>query len=295
MLPAPNFSGNSMKTHALATAAAGLLALACLLHQPLLGQVVTDYSVWKLVVYNQTDVNTTNLRSSLAYYFMAGISGTNLQSLTPTPSVVIPNGTAAGTPSLALDPQNQWGKFTGYANSTALNNAYGNSGTYTLNIDGTHTLGGALDTSSTPFLAPAHITNGTWSTGALQVDPFSDYTVQFNAFPGATYGAIDFLLRNGALATVSSQPPFTPGTTSWTIPAGTLTPGQTYFGTIGFFNLSAPLAIDVINAGSIGSIGMATSLNFTIAAIPEPSTYAALAGLAALGLALRRRWRGPRL
>jgi hypothetical protein len=42
-------------------------------------------------------------------------------------------------------------------------------------------------------------------------------------------------------------------------------------------------------AWSLAAVGNDLNLNFTASAIPEPSAYAALAGLCALGLALHRR------
>ena len=81
----------------------------------------------------------------------------------------------------------------------------------------------------------------------------------------------------------------TAGTTTFFIAAGTLTAGQVYDANLrfnnNFINYNTPFS------GANGNIGYTISNDFQIQAIPEPSTYAAILGVVALGGVMIRRRR----
>jgi fibronectin-binding autotransporter adhesin len=155
---------------------------------------------------------------------------------------------------------------------------------------------------------------GTLTAGATTFGPGGSYTWQINdASPGgagATTGW-DLLSISGALnVTATSSSPFTLTLSSLT--SGNLAGSVIDFnplqnssytvatasGGIGGFNanqfvIDATGFSNATNGGtwSLVAVGNNLNLNFTASAIPEPSTYAALAGVCALGLAAWRKRR----
>jgi fibronectin-binding autotransporter adhesin len=172
---------------------------------------------------------------------------------------------------------------------------------------------GAFTIASGGNVSPGN-SPGTLTAGATTFGPGGSYTWQINdASPGgagATTGW-DLLSISGALnVTATSSSPFTLTLASLT--SGNLAgsvidfnPSQnssytvaTASGGIGGFNanqfvIDATGFSNATNGGtwSLTAVGNDLNLNFTASAIPEPSTYAALAGTFALGLAACRKRR----
>lgn len=163
-----------------------------------------------------------------------------------------------------------------------------------------------------PAIATMSFSQGTWVNGVLQVDPTqpltittSTYAAYLNRSAGigghmelglanALSNAVVFDIEKysdvgptGATLDVGGAGNTTGGFLTYTVNAGTLTAGATYNG-IGLFDrIVGQDTTDL--AGSFNIAYFERSTSFSISAIPEPSTYAAFAGLGALGLAVWRR------
>jgi hypothetical protein len=172
-------------------------------------------------------------------------------------------------------------------------------GTYTVSSSEFTSVPLTLAAPANSFTPPTFtLTGGTWSGGVYLVNPTSTVTIStsssaFAAFNQNADGGIVFAIadNNDNFITGSGQPRFyssdtgAPNYISYTIAANTLTAGFDY--TV-FGSYIAIVDKNTIN-GSFNAAFIEASTQFTIQAIPEPSTYAALAGLGALWLAVWRR------
>jgi len=184
----------------------------------------------------------------------------------------------------------------GTGSSFATTSTFANSGTLTIagafssaGLTNTGTLGGAGTLTgslvSAGILAPGSSPGLLTVTGNLTLQSTSDLLMELGGLTeGVTYDAIDVggtLAFEGDLV-VTLLNAFTPasGATFNLFDAATFTGS---FATVSLPTLTAGLTWDTSGLYSAGI------LSVTGTAIPEPSTYAALAGLAALGLAAWRR------
>ena len=185
-------------------------------------------------------------------------------------------------------------------------NGYFGSGTYSIFVQGTTVsffLGniggdGSFDAAFSPDLT---FSQGTWSGGKLLVDPSQALTITTStmsnyASGGSTIGGHIGLGLDGIFDLENWSRVGPAGVTlnevdnfiTYTISPGTLTAGIEYGGEASFDGIrDQSLAL----AGSLNGTYYGNITTFTIQAIPEPSTYAALAGLGALGLAFWQRRR----
>ena len=242
-------------------------------------QTITEYFVAKIYDLEQTS-GTGSTAGSPPYGFVAEVYGTGL---TGTYTVVSPGGSVSNPQTLDIAGDlAEYDDALSYANTTALNAAY-NAGTYTLNIN---TSGGllspTLDLTGDAFPNTFSITsliNGTWSGGKLLFDPTQDLTINFDAFSGFDSSSrIKLEIESGDYVNTSTS-----SVTSLVVPANTinLVSGATSHAEILFSQ-----AVDTDNITIAGASGVAfygTIVGFTVQAVPEPSTYAAIVGLLALG------------
>ncbi|MDO8540710.1 MAG: PEP-CTERM sorting domain-containing protein [Opitutaceae bacterium] len=176
----------------------------------------------------------------------------------------------------------------------------GSGGTGSLTLDG-----GSVSPGNSP---------GTMTAGATTFGPGGSYTWEINSTTPGGAGAStgwDLLSISGALTiTSTSGSPFTIHLTSL---MANNSPGDVFnfnasqnssytiataSGGIGSFSanqftLNTDSFSNALHGGtwSLAAAGNDLNLNFTASAIPEPSTYAAIAGVAALALAAWRRRR----
>ncbi len=207
-----------------------------------------------------------------------------------------------------------------YSGATAINagtlrvaNSVGSAfGTSAVTVAAGATLAGAgsftgpltLSGLVSPGASPGTLATGsqTWNGGAA-------YVWEINRAAGVSGTNYDLLAISGSLTVaatsgnrftlslVSLQPDNTAGSVTdfnsaqtYSFPIVTTTTGITGFSPDAFtLNTSAFANSLGGGAWSLAVAGNNLNLNFTPSAIPEPSTYAALAGLAALALAFRRR------
>ncbi len=250
-------------------------------------QTITEYFVAKIYDYEQTSA-AGSTAGSPPYGFVAEVYGTGLSG---TYTVSSPGGSVSNPQTLGIDGDlAEYDDGFAYGDISALNAAY-NAGTYTLNIN---TSGGllspTLDLTGDAFPNTFSITsmvNGTWSGGKLLFDPTQDLTLNFDAFSGFDSNSrIKLEIEDGDYADTSTS-----AVTSLLIPANSvdLVTGATSYAEILFSQ-----AVDTDNSTISGASGVAfygTIVGFTVQAVPEPSTYAAIVGLVALGgvLLIRRR------
>jgi len=167
---------------------------------------------------------------------------------------------------------------------------------------------GALSVSGT--VSPGN-SPGTLASGATTFAGGGNYVWEINHGTGTSGTNWDLLSISGALTiTATSGSPFTINLTSLladnsagnvinfnTATNHTYTVATASSGITGFsssaFTLDTAGFTNALNGGSwsIGTAGNDLNLTFTASAIPEPSTYAALLGAAALALAAHRRRR----
>jgi hypothetical protein len=236
--------------------AQALLAVALLL--PVLSRAQSSYFVEKVSQSSQAAAGTTVPYTTAPYVFVAGapLAGT---FTAPSPSNTI----------TTLDPVTGGFSYNQiFASQASLDQIYP-SGIYTFSTGG-QTIPSISLTGDAYPPAP-QITNGTWnSSGQLVIDPTTNYAVNFNSFTGystgGVQGAIQFIIQdasgNAPVNTEWSSTTTPDDPTGATIPAGTLTAGSTYTGTLLY-------ATDTVNdttsvPGSVLSGIYASLTTFTI-------------------------------
>ncbi|MES2695276.1 MAG: hypothetical protein V4773_17505, partial [Verrucomicrobiota bacterium] len=146
-------------------------------------QTVSDYFVFKGVLYSQTSTATPTQLNGAGYYFNVGINGSNLGSISPAPSFTGPS-----TPQTNLQlVSGRWDyKSPYYSSQAALDAAFPSSSTtpYNLTIPGiTSGVGLQLGPDQYPATIPK-LTNTdlTWSGGELIVNANTSTTFNFSLF-----------------------------------------------------------------------------------------------------------------
>jgi Ca2+-binding RTX toxin-like protein len=245
--------------------------------------------VLKQQTYDQTSSAAPVLQTNNTYQFGAHIietaagtvSAGSVQETTPTTGTA--NSVTAQTGSL-LPSLNFQSKF---ATQSAMDSAFPN-GNYNLSItavhDGTHTLALNLGSSDDFPSAPGQITN----YNALQgVDPTKAITITWTAFPGGTSNdAIGVFVGdsegNNLYWSLPGQANALNGTaTSFTIPANTLSAGETsqcevdFFkvvgkDTTGYPGVTGYAAFDDVTKFNITTTGTAVATQLVFATQPMP-------------------------
>jgi hypothetical protein len=245
-------------------------------------QTLTGFGVIKTSGVTQTANGTSTATGAefSAYVFGSSLSGT--YSVTP------PAGGAVTT-AQNLSINGGGANFSvDYADVSTMNAAYG-AGVYHMELpNGGSPTSWDLQSLTGDAYPNAPLVTGTWSGGLLQVDPTQNYLVTFDAFGGFTANDSISMKIDGIGTNYFANT----SVNTFMITAGTLTAGQTYDVSLRFNN-------NFIDYSAIGSAnanaGFTTENMFqiqAIGAIPEPSTYAALLGAAALaGVMIQRRRR----
>lgn len=270
---------------------------------PCVAQTIDFLFITKQVNYTQTSASTPSSPDSSAYQFYASIDGTGLNGSNPTPpnTVTTPGGTVSSV-TLALSGSTwQTSDYSGYADPAALNAAFAD-GTYVFSINnGANTVNLSLASDLYPNAPGATISTNTglgfaWVGSALQVNPtlFSTLTVTTNAFTtnfdsgGLNHIGISGNNFSGSVSGESFSD--VDGVFALNISSASFLAGNTYSIDIEFNNLITYLT-DTPLAGITSTSGFTAQTSFSVQAVPEPSTYAAILGALALtgSMIYRRR------
>lgn len=303
-----------------------LAALASLAVCSASAQTADLIVVEKLGHYSQTSAATpslTNYRFDVAVQSLAGDDVSGIAA----PTV----GLAAGSTQPTADSTthnsgtlvwndgewrygfpNAWGVATpGNAGGLTSLNTLFTSGDTTVTVQGnTYTLDTNGAANDQAFMVPVIPTltfgGGTWSGGKYVIDITQELTITTNNWTGFSVAGIGGFMEVGldglpigvddATRVFSRHAPtmFTGDinesavNATFTVAANTLTAGQDYEG---FSTFARMVSRDSSQAGIFAIAWWANETSFTVSAVPEPSTYALLAGAAALGLAAWRRRR----
>lgn len=287
--------------------AAGLLAL--LPGISMFAQNTIDFiPVNKIQVQIQTGTSTWLPDPTNPYSFETNIGGSY------TSDGSFPAGTneiksIPGSPLVhigltAPDSNNsEWRYKQNFGSQSALNSAFAD-GTYIITVGGndiTLNLNGGLY----PDVPVATVSAGTWLGGGsniLQLTPgeaSSGLTITSSAF-----GATNFSSGNSRIGIdvggsdynspqTESFPTLNTDTLTLNISGGSLTAGNTYYASVEFNRIVDNVDLSATFGGTAQGVAVySSSTNFQIQVIPEPSTYAAIAGAIALaGVMLHRRRR----
>ncbi len=275
---------------------AAFLALAALAH----AQVVDFVTVSKTQQYIQTTNSAPTTPTN--FQFTTEIEGTSLSGIT-TPTLNSRPGTGPIGSYFYNASEDMWIIQQNFGTGPLLEAAYG-VGNYNITAVGS-TVAINLSNESPRFTAIpfATLSSGTISGGVLTWNVSQSLTITLSdPMPGGT-AVIDHISLSIWGNNISlSADAFGNGTQSFTIPGtagvnNTFIAGNSYTVEMEFVNISGGSGVSTFaTAGGlngkdyVGYYGRSTS--FTIQAIPEPSTYAAIFGALALaGVMIHRRRR----
>lgn len=225
-------------------------------------------------------------------------AGSNISGIA-TPSLLsVPAGNSGPIgpigPMVYIEEDGNWQFQQSFDSLPALHNAYG-IGAYGMNILGAN-LWITLPNESFfyPEIPGARTSSGSIIDGVLLWDPSQPLTLTLT--PRGTLGtaAVDMMIMSVTGPGFAEEViKFDNLGISIDIPAATFLPNQTYEVEMSYINIAGATQFGVLNGGLLDGAQYAglyvQTAYWTIQTIPEPSTYAAFAGLGALGLAFWRR------
>jgi hypothetical protein len=238
------------------------------------------------------------------YQFSASIEGSSLSGIaTPNLNSNSAGGTGPTGPFVYNSGDDAWYIEQNYSTGGDLETAYPSGGSFSLTVLG-EPVSIAMPSENPLRFTPiplATLSAGTIVGGVLTWDVSQPLTISLIDPLNGSFATVDHINLSiwGTNIDLNAEA-FGNATQSFTIPGtagvnNTFIAGQTYTVEMGFVNITGGSSLTTISGGALdgvqyGGIYGRTS-SFTIQAIPEPSTYAAMAGALALGLAAWRRRR----
>lgn len=240
-------------------------------------------------------------RGTAPWTFLVQVEGTNLASLTPAPTFSPAEGTGP-TPALTFDAgRERWRYRADFSSQELLDSAYAN-GNYSVTLPGT-TVHLDLSDDLYPPVPPMEASAGQWENGVLMVDATQPLTLSTGMFydistlgvfghvglevfgPGVNFSQ-DLASPNDYVGPIGDATAL-----DHTFQPGDLISGATYYVSMEF-NTVANVSTEL--EGALVAAVYSSRLNFeiqTMAAVPEPASWAGLVGVIALGAArvMRRR------
>ncbi len=245
--------------------------------------------------YTQTD-NSTTVDAVNPWSFRAAVEGPsgagNISGITP-PTLTIPSGTGSTTMTYDVG-DSSWVVQNNYTSELLLNNAYG-VGNYSLTALG-------------QMVSPISLTGGTYPVAPLATD-LSGGTIVAGVLTWNVAQALTITITGTAdhMGTFVEGFNYNGGTESFgigsrshtfTVPALSMTAGNNYFVELSFDDIVGGTNVFTFTGGTGGMSGAqyagvyTAQTKFTIQAVPEPSTYAAMfGGLALMSVIIHRRRR----
>lgn len=244
---------------------------------------VVDYAIAKELGYQQTGDNTapgTPVSAEMFGNFAVNNSADfNLVSL-------------SGGAGLTYSTNNggfDWEGVATFGSQSAMDAAFPNGVTYTLNASG-----GSLGSFSEPItFDPGHafpdtpFFTGSVFSDAQGLDASQPFTFDWNTPPADGFA---FFIEQLSGPEVFYLDGFGGTDTNVTVPLGTFTAGTTYEASIVFFDVFESSPSEFSTGTEFTGFIKRTSFQFTTVAVPEPSMFAVL-GIGLIGIATRRRSR----
>ncbi len=271
-----------------------IVALAVGMAVNLSAQTVTLVAVSKSHEYDQTGWSSpteqTQPWEAGVYVFGSGLTSSN-----PISSASFNGSGAVGTSSLTFE-SDHWEAEATFADESSLQTAFGDTG-YTVTLGSYTTPSLDLDSTKYPNVLQWSLTSGSanWVAGKLYVDPTQTLVLTSNTFStNFMTGASRVGWEISGLNYDDDNDDRSGNTASITIAADSLVSGSTYdlyaefnrFTDSTSLNSTGNASLD--GADYVALMGSGTTLQ--IYAVPEPSTYALLAGvLAMMGVVWSRR------
>lgn len=244
---------------------------------------VTQYAVDKSAYFNQTSTADPVVNPAKPLRLQSEVIVFTQGDLSSNPTVTKPAGGTGTSPlTLIYSPDSSsYNVHIIYSDLASLDAAYPD-GTYVMNMVspsfGTKNVNLTLNPDSYRFPRDIpKLSNTTWSGGVLTLDATVSNTLNWNTFTQLSGDDLVFFELNSDLTEIHESGSLT----SYTINAGSLTAGQTCQGSIVFAHVTTKDTTSV--AGAIGLAGYGVVTEFSIQAVPEPSTWG-MFGLGAIGL-----------
>lgn len=240
--------------------------------------IVDSFGVFKRDAYNQNTSGSTNAGSFSFFY--AEVSGSNLDEF----STLEFTGGVEGT--VPLTPAGRIAQTTRtYFTPEDRNTAYP-TGNYTMTLDAESV---TLTITEDTFPNVGEITGGTWDPNGDLLVTDSGYTFNFVTPVGVDLVRLSFYQRDGDYKQFYYEGDGS--TTSFVVPDAELELGL-QFGHGAALDFIKFTDTDTAFGGAAGYAGYMNRTSFefeVVSAVPEPSTYALLAGALALGVSFNRR------